>query len=282
MRGLSAWTRLWLGIGWRPEIALMIERRTDLGFVEVMAEDLASRRSIPAPIDLLRERGVTAIVHGVSLNLGGAARLDRERLNALVGVARAVKAPLVSEHVAFVRSGGREAGHLMPVPRTREALEVIVEHVREAQAALPVPLALENIAAVFEWPGGEMDEATFLSEILDRTGAFLLLDIENVYANARNHGFAPKALLEGLPLERIGYVHVGGGIEHDGIYHDTHAHSVPDGVLRLLEDLCARTDLPGVMLERDDHFPSDEAMNAELDAIKQSFQAGQRRARESR
>src|SRR5215204_6982037 len=97
-------------------------------------------------------------------------------------------APLVSEHVAFVRGGGLEAGHLLPVPRTREALAVLVANVRLAQAELGVPLALEHVAALLEWPAPELDEAAFLTELLERTGALLLLDLANTYANARNHG----------------------------------------------------------------------------------------------
>lgn len=268
--------RLGLGIGWRRGIALMIERRRDLGFIEVMVEDFDPGKPVPALIERLRERGVAAIVHGVSLNLGGAEPLDRRRLEAMDRLARKLEAPLVSEHIAFVRAGGIEAGHLLPVPRTREALDVVVRHVREAQAILPVPLALENIASLFDWPNPEMDEATFVSEILEQTGALLLLDIENVYANAINHNYDPVAFLDRLPLERIGYVHVGGGMERDGIYHDTHAHPVPPGVLALLSELARRVDVPGVMLERDDAFPSDAAMNEELDAIAATARGGER------
>ena len=97
----------------------------------------------------------------------------------------------MSEHIAFVRAGGVEAGHLLPVPRTRDAVEAIVDNVRRTQAELPVPLALEPIAALIDWPDDEFDEADFLTEILDRTGALLLLDVANVYANARNRGRGP-------------------------------------------------------------------------------------------
>ncbi len=123
------------------------------------------------------------------------------------------ESPLVSEHVAFVRAGGREAGHLLPVPRTRAALDVLVANVAEAMAGLPVPLALEPIATLFEWPAAEIDEADFLTELLDRTGALLLLDVANVWANARNAGTDPVALLDRLPLDRVAYVHVAGGTE---------------------------------------------------------------------
>jgi uncharacterized protein (UPF0276 family) len=258
---------LGLGIGWRPEIALVIARRRDLGFIEVLAEDLDPDCPFPLPIEQLRRRGVAAVLHGVSLSLGGAEPLDRQHLRNLARLAERLEAPLVSEHIAFVRGGGRETGHLLPVPRTREALDLVVAHAREAKAALGRPLALENIATLFEWPNPEMDEAEFLTEVVERADVYLLLDIENVYANARNHGYDPLAFLDRLPLGRIAYVHVAGGVEREGLYHDTHAHDVPAAVLELLEELCARATVSGAMLERDGQFPPDDRLNAELDRI---------------
>jgi uncharacterized protein len=263
----SSVPRLGLGIGWRPEIALLIDRRRDLGFVEVVAEDFDARGPLPAPIERLRRQGVAVVPHGVSLSLGGAEPLDRGRLDALAKLARRVGAPLVSEHIAFVRGGGLETGYLLPLPRTREALELVVANVRTAKAALPVPLALENIATLFEWPNPEIDEAAFLTAVLERADVLLLLDIENVYANARNRGYDPLEFLDRIPLERVAYVHVAGGTERDGLYHDTHTHAVPSAVLELLAELGARADVPGIMLERDDRFPPDAELNAELDAI---------------
>jgi len=268
---------LGLGIGWRPELALPIDRRRDLGFVELVAEDFDACDPLPAPIENLRKRGVEVIPHGVSLSLGGAEPLDQKRLDSLARLAERLGAPFVSEHIAFVRGGGKETGHLLPLPRTRQALNVLVANVREAKAALPVPLALENVATLFEWPDAEMDEADFVAEALEQTDTLLLLDIENVYANAFNHGYDPVTFLDRLPLERIAYVHIAGGIERDGLYHDTHAHRVPSPVLDLLQELCARTRVPGVMLERDDRFPSDAKLNAELDAIAAAMARGEAR-----
>jgi uncharacterized protein (UPF0276 family) len=258
---------LGLGIGWRPELALPIDRRRDLGFVEVLAEDLDPGAPLPAPVERLRARGVAVVPHGVSLSLGGAERPDGAGLARLARLAERLGAPLVSEHVAFVRGGGRETGHLLPLPRTCAALEVVVANVRQAKAALPVPLALENVAALFQWPGGEMDEAAFLAELLERADVLLLLDVQNVYANARNHGHDPMAFLDRLPLGRVAYVHLAGGVDRDGLYHDTHAHPVAPAVFDLLEEVCARVPVPGAMLERDDRFPPDADLNAELDAI---------------
>lgn len=255
---------------------MAIDRRPGLGFVELIAEDFIDR-SLPDTLEVLRQRGVQLIPHGISLSLGGAELPDPTRLAALGQLAVRVGAPLVSEHLSFVRAGGLESGHLLPLPRRGDALEVVIANVRAARAALPVPLALENVATLFEWPGAEMDEAAFLRTVLEETDTLLLLDIENVYANARNHGFVATAFLDELPLERIAYVHIAGGVEHNGTWHDTHTYPVAKAVLDLLTQLSARTPLPGVMLERDDNFPTEADLNAELDAIAAAVARGAKR-----
>jgi uncharacterized protein (UPF0276 family) len=264
------------GVGWRPEIDGAIERAEGIGFVEVVAETIDPRR-LPAGLRAARELGRAIVPHGISLSLGGADPPDPRRLRHLGAVADRVGAPVVSEHIAFVRAGGREAGHLLPVPRTAEALEILVENVGLAQRALPVPLALEHVACLVEWPGAEMDEAAFVGELIERTGALLLLDLSNLYANAHNHGYDAAAALTRFPLDRIAYVHVGGGVLRDGVYHDTHSHSVQPGVLGLVEELYAVADPPGVLLERDDDFPPEEELLAELAAIAEAADRGRGR-----
>jgi uncharacterized protein len=255
-----------LSLGWRPEIAGLISALPGLRFCEVIAESLRGGAPPPA-LGVLRARGVTVIPHGISLSLGGTEPVVRKRVAHLAACAQRLGSPLVSEHIAVVRAGGMEAGHLLPVPRSREALDVLVRNVRHAQQRLPVPLALEPIAALFDWPDDEFSEADFLVELLWRTDAWLLLDIANVYANAVNRGGDPAELLEKLPLERVAYVHVAGGAEHDGLYHDTHTHPTPHAVLQLLAELCARRRPPAIMLERDGAYPPAAELYAELDLI---------------
>ncbi len=256
-----------VGIGWRPEIAGFVADLPGLRFAEVVAESVHAHGELPAGLSDLRERGVAVVPHGVKLSLGGAEPVEPARVEHLAAVARRLGAPLVSEHIAFVRAAGVEAGHLLPIPRSREAVDAVVANVRRTQAELDVPIALEPIAAIFDWPDDEMDEGAFLTEILDRTGALLLLDVANIHANARNRGTDPVALLDRLPLERVAYVHVAGGAEHDDIYHDTHTDAVPAEVLALVTELCARHRPPALMLERDGHYPPADALRAELDAI---------------
>jgi len=264
----SAQNRYGVGIGWRREIAGFVAGLPGLRFTEVVAESLPGRGpGIPDGLAALRDRGVAIVPHGVRLSLGGAEAVDPARVAHLAHCAVALTAPLVSEHIAFVRAGGTEAGHLLPVPRSRDAVDAIVDNVLRTQAELPVPLALEPIAALFDWPDDEMSEADFLCEILERTGAELLLDIANVYANARNRGEDPLTLLDRLPLERVAYVHVAGGAEHDGLYHDTHTDAVPAEVLDLVTALCERHRPPALMLERDGDYPAAQTLRDELDAI---------------
>jgi uncharacterized protein (UPF0276 family) len=138
---------------------------------------------------------------------------------------------MVSDHVAFVRTNEVEAGHLLPVPLTRDCLDV------------------------------------------SRTGALLLLDVENLYANWVNFGRNPLLALKELPLEQIGYVHVGGGVLKDGIWHDTHAHAVHPGVWDLLDAVAERVRIPGALLERDASFPPTAELLGELRRIRSTIGA---------
>ncbi|MEU3700430.1 DUF692 domain-containing protein [Streptomyces griseoviridis] len=279
--------RLGTGIGWRPEIADAVEAMPGVDWVEAVAENLCPGH-LPASLLRLRERGVTVVPHGVSLGLGGADRPDAGRLAALAERVEALGSPLVTEHIAFVRAGGPgtfsprlEAGHLLPVPRTRDALDVLCENVRIAQEALPVPLAVENIAALFAWPGEELTEGQFLYELADRTGVRLLIDVANLYTNHVNNGEDPARALAELPLEALAYVHVAGGVERDGVWHDSHAHPVPAPVLDVLADLASRVTPPGVLLERDEDFPGPAELEGELAAIRAAVERGRTGSRDS-
>lgn len=257
-----------VGIGWRREIAGVI---ADLrpGFCEVIAESIPVRRRKARPDLLLAglaARGVPVIPHGVALSLGGTEPVQPKRIRRLAACAEALGAPVVSEHIAFVRAGGIEAGHLLPVPRTREALDVLAANIERTRRELPVPLAVENIASFVEWPESDLTESEFLTELLERTGVLLVLDVANVYANARNRGRDPHQELARLPVERVAYSHVAGGHEDGRFYHDTHTDRTPREVLDLVAALRERVDAP-FMLERDGRYPPTAELFDELDAI---------------
>ncbi|MGW0160049.1 DUF692 domain-containing protein [Mycobacterium sp. NPDC003323] len=257
-----------VGIGWRGEIAGVI---ADLapGFCEVIAESVPLRRGRARPdpaLTALATAGVPVIPHGVALSLGGAEPVQRDRVRRLAACAEALGAPLVSEHVAFVRAGGIEAGHLLPVPRTREALDALAANIERTRSELAVPLAVENIASFLEWPESDLTESEFLTELVERTGVLLVLDVANVFANARNRGRDPHRELARLPVQQVAYSHVAGGHQDGDFYHDTHTAATPPQVLELITALRERVDTP-FMLERDGGYPPAAELFDELDAI---------------
>lgn len=269
-----------LGVAWRPQLAWFIEQRSDIAVIELLAENLYLKGSLPSPLEILQRRGVEIILHGVGLSLGSAELPEQKRLSFLAEQAKKVGATCISEHIAFVRGGGQETGHLLPVPRNNAMAQIICENIERAQEAFEIPLVLENIAALFEYSESEMDECEFLTIITQRTGCQLLLDISNLYANAFNFGSSRDSdsalqlacsYLASLPLDRIRYVHVAGGEERHGFYDDTHAHAIPDEIFDLLSELIRRHAPPAVMLERDDNFVPEKMFNAELDKIVTTF-----------
>ncbi|WP_394827222.1 DUF692 domain-containing protein [Pendulispora albinea] len=258
-----------VGIGWRPEIAVdLLRERTRIDFVEVVAETCFTQRHLRREASALAEIW-PVIPHGVKLSLGSAEGVDMERARRLGALARELGAPFVTEHVAFTRAGGREIGHLTELPRTRDAVRLVARNVARARAVLPdVPLLLENVAWSFRWPEDEMDEPSFYGEIVRATGCDLLLDVSNLYANARNEGVDPARRLEQYPLENVRMVHIAGGVEEAGFYFDTHAHSVNEDVFALVAALFARKPDVPVLLERDADFGAFDGLRAELERVR--------------
>jgi uncharacterized protein len=256
-----------VGLGWRPALAAVAARR-EFAFLEVVAESLPGvDEPLPGPLLEAATSGVPIVVHGVSLGLGSAEPLDRSRLSRFAAAATRLGSPVASEHIAFVGAGGLSAGHLLPLPHTFEALAVLTDHVRQAQDALSMPLALEHVAALFEWPGAQIDAPDFLCRLLDATGCLLVLDVANLHADAVNFGRDPLDMLDRLPLERVAYVHVAGGIERNGVWHDSHAAPVPAEVFALASEVAARRPGLAFLLERDDNWPAAEAIETELDQL---------------
>ncbi|WP_437969760.1 DUF692 domain-containing protein [Sorangium sp. So ce260] len=254
-----------VGIGFRPEIAAdLLAAPAAVDFVEVVAEACfsspAARREAAAIARIW-----PVVPHGVKLSLGSASGVDLDRARRLGALCRELAAPVVSEHVAFVRGGGREIGHLTALPYTIEAARVVARNVAAARRALPdIPLLLENAARTLRFPDDALDEGSFYAEVAARTGCDLLLDVGNVYANAVNAGADPGELVRSYPLDRVAMIHIAGGAREHGFYFDTHAHPVPAPVFALLAAVLARTGPVPILLERDGDFPPFAALAAEL------------------
>ncbi len=248
--------KLAAGLGFREEIAAdLLRAPKSVDFVEVVAESCfvkpSARREALAVSEIW-----PVIPHGVKLSLGCAEGIEKDRAKSLGTFAKDLRAPFISEHVAFVRSGTREIGHLTGLPFTRTALQVVARNVAQARKHLPdVPLLLENIAWTFQWPDQEMTEPDFYQEIAAQTGCPLLLDVGNLYANAVNSGHDPITFAKQFPLDRVAMMHLAGGILEDAFYFDDHAHAVSHTVFDLVQAILAITGPVPILIERDANFP---------------------------
>ena len=250
-----------IGIGYRAAIDEWTRGNLDrFDVLEITVDHCmtASKTLRSAIFDLVGRIPLTA--HGVGLSLGTDAPLDLAYLDHVAEVVERLRAPAYSEHLAFTRVPGRDTAALLPLPKTEAVAESIIAKVRMVQARVPFPFLLENITYVFEWPDSKMSDAEFLNLICRETGAGLLLDIENVYLNATNHGFDPYAFLDALRPGLVKEVHMAGGVTiRDKLFAkpilaDSHSHPVPEEALDLLEYALARHAPSVIILERDDRL----------------------------
>jgi uncharacterized protein (UPF0276 family) len=258
-----------VALGWRPELAADLLRAPDrVDFLEVVADTCFAQRAAWREARALAEI-LPVVPHGVKLSLGSADGIDPARARRLGALARELEAPAITEHVALTRGGGREIGHLTPLPFTRDAVRVVARNVAAARRELPdVPLLLENVAWTLRWPEDEMPEGAFYAEVAAATGCPLLLDVANLYANALNAGVPPTRALREHPLDRVGMVHVAGGRMEHGFFMDTHGHPVPEAVFALVEEMLAVTGRVPIVLERDQGFPPFAELEGEVERLR--------------
>jgi uncharacterized protein (UPF0276 family) len=256
-----------VGLGWRGElVAATLERINALDVLEVIAEDWlnAPRREAAALEDLAKERPV--LLHGVSLGLASSVPTEAWRLDRVARLVDRVRPEAWSEHLAFVRAGGVEIGHLAAPPRTAASAEGACANLARAARLVGALPCVENIATLIDPPGSSMDEGRWVRTIVAASGAPMLIDLHNLYANALNFGRDPGDLLLAMPLDRVSMVHLSGGrwISPRGgapRLLDDHLHDVPAEVYGLLESLARVAPQPlTVIIERDGNFPAFDAL----------------------
>jgi uncharacterized protein (UPF0276 family) len=269
--GISA---LGAGLSYRPRWReSVLGAGATLGCVELVAEHY-----LQGPPDRWEELDQLASVfpvlpHGIGLSIGTQAPLDAEYVRDVARLVERVRAPWYSEHLAYTQASGVQIGHLAPLPFSEEAVQAVARNVREWRDVAGVPLLLENIAYLVSIPG-EMTEAQFITEVLDRTGCGLLLDLHNLYANARNHGYDAIEFLNAIPLERVRQVHIAGGHDEGGYRIDSHSAPAPPEVWGLLRWLAARIQIEAAVVEWDVALPPFETLLAEVEMAAQLMEGG--------
>ena len=271
------------GLGWRPRLAAGILANLDrIDIVEVIADDYfrGPRRERRALRTLGAQTPVT--LHGVSLGLASAVPVETRRLDDIARLCDEVAPQFWSEHLAFVRGGGIEIGHLAAPPRIEATIAGALANLARAKQIVGVAPQVENVATLIDPPGSDRDEASWLSTIIRNSESKLLLDLHNLHANALNFNFNAHDFLARIPAERIATIHLAGGkwIGRIGAQRllDDHLHDVPDPVYELLEAIAARAPQPlTVIIERDGNFPSIESILAQLDRARQAVARGRAR-----
>jgi len=254
-----------LGLRWEFLEEVLDGPTHDVAFFEVSPENYLGRGGYyPSALERIAER-YPIVTHGLTLSVGASAELDPSYLQALRAEVTRLNPPWHSDHLCFSSAGERVLHELLPLKFSEENVRRVAERVRRMEQLLERPFALENITYYVHPGQPEMTELEFLQRVLGQSSAQLLLDVNNVYVNAQNHGFDPYAFIAALPLERVIEIHVAGHQTLDsGLIMDTHGQAVADPVLALLEWTLERTGPVPVLLERDNDVPELSVLLAEV------------------
>lgn len=215
----------------------------------------------------LRERWPLSI-HGVGLSIGGDGPLDEAHLGRLQALVVRIEPRWFSEHLAWSSHGGACFNDLLPLPYDTATLRRVCDHVDQVQERLQRPMLLENPSTYVEFMGSTMDEASFIAEVVHRTGCGVLLDVNNAYVSGINHGRDPWALIEALPAAAVGEIHLAGFAEDrdaagDRLLIDHHGAAVDAAVWALYERTIARLGPVPTLIERDNDVPALQILEAE-------------------
>ena len=251
-----------VGVGFKPEhFEAIVDTGPELGFFEVHAENYMGGGGAPhRRLDAIRELYPLSL-HGVGLSIGSPGPLDRDHLQRLAAVAKRFEPILVSEHLAWSTHEGAFLNDLLPLPYTDETVALVSEHIDEVQNALGRTMLLENPSTYVLFAESTWAETDFLREIARRTGCGLLLDVNNVFVSAVNHGFDPELYLADFPLAAVGEIHLAGCADDSDdaglpLLIDAHNSPVRDPVWALYATAIRRLGPTPTLIEWDNDVPA--------------------------
>lgn len=259
-----------VGIGLRMELAKELFERSpkNVDWLELHPENYIERGGRCATLLKTAQDRWPIVSHGLTMGFGSTTPFDPEYLRTLRSFLSEIGTPWHSDHLCFPGAGDVFAHDLLPLPLNEEAIKTAVARLEEARDALGVELAIENVSYYAPTDQDDMDEASFVAEILERADAKLLLDVNNVYVNSENHGFDPIPWIEKIPAERVVQIHVAGHlVQQDGFRIDTHGEPVPDPVYDLLDFTLKQMGPKPILLERDGNYPPLDELLGEVDRL---------------
>lgn len=241
------------------------------GFFEVHAENYMGAGGPPHAVLTQIRADYPLSLHGVCMSIGGPQPLDKTHLARFKALVDRYEPALVSEHLAWSTHATTYFNDLLPLPYTRATLARVADHIDEVQEAIGRPILLENPSTYLVFPESTMSETQFIGELAGRTGCGLLLDVNNVFVSATNHGFAALDYLGDFPLERVGEIHLAGHTvqaddEGERLLIDSHDRPVADAVWKLFETVVARRGGVPTLVEWDSDIPQWPVLKAEAAA----------------
>lgn len=259
---------LGIGVGLRTtHFQHILDHTPAVDWFEIVSENFMNTGGRPLwVLDQIAER-YPIVMHGVSMSIGTTDPLDTDYLDELKRLAARVNAVWLGDHVCWTGVAGRNNHDLLPVPYDERTLAHMIERTRAIQDYLERPLVLENPSTYVTFRDSSMPEQEFLTRLAEGADCALLLDVNNVYVSARNHGWDTAAYLDGLPYDRVVQVHLAGHTDHGTHCVDTHNGRVIDEVWELYREVVRRTGGRATMIEWDQDIPSfDEVHAAALEA----------------
>lgn len=264
-----------LGLRW-AFLSDVLEGAADdaVAFFEVSPENYMRRGGyFPEALERVAEKHPMT-THGLMMSIGSTDPYDHRYFDELRRFVGRFGGAWHSDHLTFSGLDGTTLHDLLPIPFTKRMAIHVADRIREAQDRLGIPMVVENISYYYELGQSEMSEPEFIREVLDRADCGLLLDVNNVDVNAKNHGFDARAWIDAIPLDRVVEIHVAGPEEwDDGLLLDTHGSDVRPDVHALLAHTIERAGPRPVLLERDNNIPPLTRLLEEVRFVDRTYQA---------
>ncbi|MCG6860960.1 MAG: DUF692 domain-containing protein [Chromatiaceae bacterium] len=260
---------LGFGLGLRKEhYQSILDEKPAVDWFEAISENYLVPGGKPLYfLDRIREHYPLAL-HGVSLNIGSSDPLDRSYLSQLKALANRVEPSWMSDHLCWTGLDGINAHDLLPLPYTEEAVQHVAERVMRVQDWLGRRILLENVSSYLGYRDSRMTEWEFIASVAEAADCLILLDINNIYVSAINHGLDPEAYLDGVPGERVQQFHLAGHSDYGSHIIDTHDAAIIDAVWALYEKAVRRFGDVSCMIERDDNIPPLQTLLDELQRVR--------------
>ena len=250
--------------------------RGRIDFFEVISENFLVPGGRPLAVLEQVRRDFPILLHGVSLSIGSSDRLNLSYLRQLRALAERFEPAWISDHLCWGSAGGKYAHDLLPVPFTEQALALVVARVKQVQDLLGRRILLENVSSYLTYRGPQLPEWEFLAQVAEQADCGILLDVNNVFVSARNHGFSAQTYLDGLPIDRVRQIHLAGHQDRGTYLFDSHDGPVIDPVWDLYRAALARFGDVSTLIEWDAQIPTFNRLAREAERSRRHMKRAKR------